>query len=208
LADIRGRQESAAAAIAATHAAQLAEAQGVRDSKREQAQERASRRLKELEELDQSERGIIERHWKGGVTEARSVLLAITDELKRLCPDWDSPTWDRFEARSDVPPAVSFGSFAVDLAALPGGLSQHPQMQIEGPTSFAVPSILDLFERGSLFIQAGRDGAASASQLLCDVMLRLLTTFPPSKVRFTIIDPSVLVRTSRRLCTWPITMSN
>src|SRR5207248_5516762 len=44
-------------------------------------------------------------------------------------------------------------------------------------------------DRCSLLLQASDDGRAQAVHALQAAMLRYLTTFPPGKVRFTIIDP-------------------
>ena len=52
-----------------------------------------------------------------------------------------------------------------------------------------MPAILPFPDRGSLLIKARTRGGPRPSRLLQAVMLRYLTSIPPGKVRFTIIDP-------------------
>ena len=57
------------------------------------------------------------------------------------------------------------------------------------PPPFAVPTTLTYPRLGSLLIQADRDSRPQALRAMQMVMARLLTTLPPGRVRFTIIDP-------------------
>lgn len=177
---IRSERKAAQAALESQRQAKVAAAAASRDA--------AKRALKEL---DQSERGIVERHWRQSVEEIQAEAEAIRGSVAELCPPWDSPVWDGPRVREEVPAAVSFGHVLADMAALPGGLPTDPRMQVRGPTSFVQPAMIDLLEHGSLLIQTGRDTESGprAIEILKNTMLRLLTAFPPGKVRFTIIDP-------------------
>ena len=52
-----------------------------------------------------------------------------------------------------------------------------------------MPAILPFPDRGSLLIRASEEGRDKANEVLQAAMLRFLTSIPPGKVRFTIIDP-------------------
>src|SRR5262249_19611776 len=52
-----------------------------------------------------------------------------------------------------------------------------------------VPAFLPFPSRGGLLLQASGPGMPIAVRSLQAMMLRLLTTLPPGKVRFTIVDP-------------------
>ncbi len=57
------------------------------------------------------------------------------------------------------------------------------------PTHFDLPALLPFPMQGSMLIRAADGGKDQAIPLLQALMLRFLTSIPPGKVRFTIIDP-------------------
>lgn len=150
--------------------------------------------------------------WKAGIGEFQAAL----DEMNAVCdanfPNWESIDWKSWRPRpqavanaessesaegetalSEVR-ALRFGEYAFDLqkpaectsaivpADSPAGLPLP-----EAP--YRLPAVISFPESPSLLLEAEGEGRDSATQLMQDVMLRLLTTFPPAKVRFTIIDP-------------------
>src|SRR6185503_21166282 len=72
-----------------------------------------------------------------------------------------------------------------------GGVPEDERLRVPGPARFTLPADLALPDRFSLLLRSAPDGArrAPAIRALQAVMLRLVTVFPPGKVRFTIIDP-------------------
>jgi energy-coupling factor transporter ATP-binding protein EcfA2 len=54
---------------------------------------------------------------------------------------------------------------------------------------FRLPALLSFPQSCSLLIRAGDEGRGKAVLILQTVMFRLLTSIPPGKVRFTIVDP-------------------
>src|SRR4029077_3359362 len=56
-------------------------------------------------------------------------------------------------------------------------------------TDFALPALVPFPHNGSILLKASDAGRNSSVQTLQAVMLRYLTSLPPGKVRFTIIDP-------------------
>jgi hypothetical protein len=189
LADIRAKQDAELAGIRAQAEIQTREAEGVRGQKVAAAATARQGRLTELDEIERAESGIIERNWKSGMTEVQAGLATLERFASELCPPWDAPAWAAFAGRGTVPPAVPFGTFQADVDALPGGRPRRPDLEIPGPLSFGPPALLDLYDRASLLIHAGKDGGPASVALLRAVMGRLLTAFPPGKVRFTIVDP-------------------
>ncbi len=77
--------------------------------------------------------------------------------------------------------ALRFGRFSFDMPAAEPNKTPHQP--------YSLPAVLSYPERPSLLIEADGEGREAATRVLQNVMLRLLTTFPPGKVRFTIIDP-------------------
>src|SRR5262249_30246286 len=80
---------------------------------------------------------------------------------------------------------LCFGHFGFDIAA---DESDEDGADPE-PRTYRLPAVLSYPECPSLLIETEGEGRDAATSVVQNVMLRLLTTFPPGKVRFTIIDP-------------------
>lgn len=176
--ELRETHERAQAALREARDAALAAAERARDEA-----------LLALRERDTRERAALEREWHEGMAWVQGEAAALKAAASSLCPAWDSPAWKDPRPAGPTPTAVTFGTFDVDAAALPGGLSGDPRLAVQGPTRFELPALLDFLDRGSLLMQGGLDSRDETIRTLLNVMLRLVTTFPPGKARFTIIDP-------------------
>jgi hypothetical protein len=131
----------------------------------------------------------LETTWHQGVARARAEADAINDRSARLFAEWTDATWEGWTPGDTFAPAVRFGSLELDMATLPGGLPQDERLHIGDPTRFSLPALLALPDQCSLLIKSGGEGRPEAVEALQTVMIRLLTTLPPGKVRFTILDP-------------------
>jgi S-DNA-T family DNA segregation ATPase FtsK/SpoIIIE len=127
--------------------------------------------------------------WREGMDHAYAEADTIRAASAASSAPWDSPHWTPFPPASSVPAAVSIGSLQIDLSSLPGGLPTEAAFALPGAPAFELPITLDLRERGSVLLQAGADARPAAIAALRNIMLRLLAAIPPSKTRFTIIDP-------------------
>ncbi len=117
------------------------------------------------------------------------------DEMNRFCdrqfPDWGEVDWSRWDPGEEDLPVLRFGSLRFDLDTLPEGRSVHDRLRRERQ-QFRLPAVLSYPNCPSLLYLAEDEGRDVAVRSLQDVMLRLLTSLPPGKVRFTIIDPTGL----------------
>jgi energy-coupling factor transporter ATP-binding protein EcfA2 len=85
-------------------------------------------------------------------------------------------------AEAETPPSDGNGDGAATAITTS---SLHLQL----PPPFAVPATMAFPRLGSLLIQTDRDARPEAIRAMQMVMARLLTTIPPGRVRFTVIDP-------------------
>ena len=85
-------------------------------------------------------------------------------------------------------PALRFGQYTVDLQTFAGGLPTNASL-VASPTAFQVPALLSFPENPSLLLKCHGRGRDEAVHAIRNIMLRFLTSLPPGKVRFTIIDP-------------------
>ena len=112
--------------------------------------------------------------------------------MNRVCdawaPPWDAVDWNRGNRRPANCRRCGSASCTFRLDSLPDGLSRHDACRWRGRNSRCRPR-LSYPECPSLLYEAEGEGRDVAIRSLQDVMLRLLTSLPPGKVRFTIIDP-------------------
>lgn len=128
--------------------------------------------------------------WAEGVSEFEQASGEMTAYCNNLFPVWNEVDWKTW--RPTINPrhvaALQFGKFEFSFEKLPGGLPKDASL-LKPAASIELPAVLSYPHSPSLLIEAEDEGRTQATQLIGDVMLRLMTTFPPGKVRFTIIDP-------------------
>ena len=128
------------------------------------------------------------KDWTEGMGRVESVVSEVHDEAGRRFLDWTQPELNGWMPPSEVPPGLRFGAFEVDLNHFPNGPPRDPRLK-SVPTHFQLPALLPFPIQGSLLIKAADAGKDEAIKVLQALMLRYLTSVPPGKVRFTIVDP-------------------
>jgi hypothetical protein len=131
----------------------------------------------------------LSRRWRAGMEKLAVEFAELNSESERLFPGWSSDAWGQWQPASLAPSAIRFGQLTVNRSDIPGGVSAEPTLNDGVPQQFMLPALLDFPRAGSLVIQATGEGRDRAIDLLRAVMLRMITTIPPGKVRFTIMDP-------------------
>ncbi|MDY7110542.1 MAG: FtsK/SpoIIIE domain-containing protein [Planctomycetota bacterium] len=157
------------------------------DSRR--AEEQYARRTEERETRHRRAREELERQWKEGMARCGRTIETIGEESARLFPDWDDPAWGDWSPPEAFSPSIRFGRLTVDRRAIPGGIPEDERLATAVPETFSLPATLDFPDHCSLLLLTDGEGREQALQTLQTVMLRLLTSLPPGKVRFTILDP-------------------
>ncbi len=178
------------------HERRLTEAQRTHDAEMEELTANRRRRLDEIE--GGFERGwqVMADEWRRAVAELRSGVDAVRTECMRLFPAWSDPCWADRPPAAAAPPVLQFGEISVgkeqipDLVPLDGGRDEATSpLRMEAVDDFTLPALCPFPDRGSMLFLAQDAGRARAVEALQAVMFRLLTSIPPGKVRFTILDP-------------------
>jgi len=157
---------------------------------------------KDRRELDESYRQIKEttqqlyaqawnsliKNWTEGMGQIDNSLREVNEEASRRFLEWARPELDGWKPPTEVPPGLRFGTFAVDLSQFPNGIPVDRRLK-SVTTHFDLPALLPFPIQGSMLIKAADSGKDAAVVLLQALMLRFLTSVPPGKVRFTIVDP-------------------
>ena len=158
------------------------------DAEKTRLREEFERTMGESEDRFQREWKALVHDWQSGMSRFQSEL----DELNGSCdvrfPDWNTSDWDNWSAPAEIPRVIRFGHFDVDTAQIEGGIPEAEEL-VRDRTEFALPALLPFPDRSLLLLKASGEGCPQAVTTIQAVMLRMLTSLPPGKVRFTIIDP-------------------
>ena len=97
-----------------------------------------------------------------------------------LSPDWHLPR--------SIPEGIRLGNMYFDMAEIPEAIPMDSNLMPE-ETDYRIPLVLPFPNDTSMLIKTGTESREQCSDIMQSAMLRLLSTLPAGKVRFTIIDP-------------------
>lgn len=86
-------------------------------------------------------------------------------------------------------PTLEAATASLDIASLLTPLEGDPRLATQLPASALLPVPLEVPRMASLALLTSADQRQKGTDVLSAVMLRMLTTLPPGKARFTICDP-------------------
>jgi len=151
-------------------------------------------RTAELQSFADQWQGLATR-WKQGLARFEEVLGEMNAYCDERFPAWETLIADETfqQTATTAKPgidlaALRFGRYTFDPAALPGGVPNSEEFKLP-PSACEFPAVISYPQVPSLLLEAEGDGRDVAASTLRNVMLRMLTSLPPGKVRFTVIDP-------------------
>jgi hypothetical protein len=149
---------------------------------RSEAEARFHQALVDARDRYQHEMETLRRQYGTIIDQARHECSNFAAQTGYSGLPWNNSEWFQWSPPSNAALAVSFGSIST------GSYDMRPA--IETPNlEFVLPSIIS-FESGRCFIfKATGEAKKRAIEALQSMMLRLLATTPPGKLRFTFIDP-------------------
>jgi energy-coupling factor transporter ATP-binding protein EcfA2 len=157
------------------------------DLKRQDEQRQAN--LTAINQQFASDWGLMSRNWTAAVEQTRVAAEQMGADAADVSQAWAELAFGTWNPPSTIPPGVKLGEFRLSLDDIEYG--QPEDARLQPPVSeFPIPAMLPFPDQTSLLIRAsGSEGRQAAVNVLRVAMLRLLTSLPPGKVRFTIIDP-------------------
>jgi len=126
--------------------------------------------------------------WHSGIEQFEAAVDRIASYCRRLFPAWDAPAWGRWTPAKAIPPAIPFGQLELSLADMEGGVSADPRLAAVA-SRFSIPALFSFRDHSLLLWKARDEGRAVAIESIQNIMLRMLASIPPGKVRFLIVDP-------------------
>jgi S-DNA-T family DNA segregation ATPase FtsK/SpoIIIE len=157
-----------------------------------QVQARYDQETAACENEYRTSRRALEERWDKGLACIRAMLQDIADLSKKMTAGWDHLLADSWTPAQASPSAVRFGAHEVDLRLLAEPVRARTGAAPVPAGPVVVPALLEFPRRCSILLQAPREGRQQAIETLRAVMMRLFTSLPPGRVRFTILDPVAL----------------
>lgn len=131
----------------------------------------------------------IEENWRREIVPVYQDIDRMNGALAEFS-DWSPQAVEDWVPPVKFTPAVKFARLELDLAARPGAIPKNPRLSLPGAARVSIPLALSFPDRGSLLFEAADSaGRATVIGTLNNIILRLLSTTPPGKLSFTIIDP-------------------
>jgi ABC-type multidrug transport system fused ATPase/permease subunit len=144
--------------------------------------------IEKLEANERRDRASIAKKWQSVLTHTSEIVDREQQACRQSSPDWGELSAVGWTLPAEIPESIRFGKFECELAQLPDGVPRYdwlPGAQIQ----YELPATLGFSQRASLLLEARDGGRQIAVNALRTIMLRLLTSLPAGKVRFTVIDP-------------------
>jgi S-DNA-T family DNA segregation ATPase FtsK/SpoIIIE len=134
--------------------------------------------------------------WQALATEWKSRIEPIYGEInsskalaEQLFPPWQAPEWKNWSAPRQFNQTAKFAQLNIALEKLCQAVPKDGRLALPGPSRLSLPLCLAYPEQGSILLETGATGHDEAIATLNNIVLRLLSTAPPGRVNFTILDP-------------------
>ena len=127
--------------------------------------------------------------WKEQITPLFAEIAGLNAQIAPDFPEWSTAFVEAWKPYAHFTPATKFAQFTLDLAKRPDASTAVSRLALPGAPQVSIPLALTYPQQGSLLFETRESCGAATMRVLNNVMLRLLTTTPPGKVSFTIIDP-------------------
>jgi len=140
------------------------------------------------DEHDESRR-FLEERWDKGLACIQALLDKVGDLGNRTVPDWAYLLGESWSPPDTSIPYARFGPFSLDFGPLSETVLARAGSALDPTAPVSLPALLELPDRCSMLLESQREGRQQAIETLRAVMVRLFTSLPPGRVRFTILDP-------------------
>ncbi len=137
----------------------------------------------------QAQRQALRADWDGRLVPVYETIGAVVPAAEKLFPSANPSFWKEWSAPERFGQAAKFGRLDVDVEKLAGRLPKDEFLQLPGPARFPLPLLLTYPDQGALLIETKESGRTEAIAALNQTILRLLSTAPPGRVSFTVVDP-------------------
>ena len=131
----------------------------------------------------------LESEWQSTLPPIYSSIDAANATAGRLFPAWEPAVLEQWKPAKEFSQAAKFAQLAVDVEKLAGAAPKDSRLVLPGPSKFSLPLLLTYPAHGSVLFESKEAGSDQMIGALNNIILRLLSTAPPGRVSFTVIDP-------------------
>jgi len=191
LEELKQRRDDALGGISTESRERIQQVRRRHDQDAATARQECDERIKAARARYDAERALLERDWNDAGAHVRR-LLTDGDRLDRALDEpahAHKPTHPRGEPAVDIEGTVCIGHWQIDWNRLATHVADLAALRAGRSDIDTSPAVLSTRNHCSLLLQTDRAGRQRAIDTIRVAMLRLLTTQPAGRVRFTIIDP-------------------
>jgi DNA segregation ATPase FtsK/SpoIIIE, S-DNA-T family len=193
-AEAKAAEEACAVKISEAEAAYASSIAAIEGSAAEAERAESARAMGEAEDIRAEEdrrRRELRESWLSVSTGMRDLLVSAVTIDRSWHLAWSAIDETRCIAPRRAP-WFRFGGMTLEPASAPGGLPSEPDLRVEMPERLDVPAALGFPHRGNLVIETEPANRVAALRAVQSLIARILVSIPPSKVRFTFLDPVAL----------------
>ncbi|MEI6493153.1 MAG: FtsK/SpoIIIE domain-containing protein, partial [Verrucomicrobiota bacterium] len=162
----------------------IAEIVGEAEARKQQIESAHHDELAALDAEEADRWSKLQAGWTDALVPLYRTVDAMNDRLAGFSPAWDARLVERWTPPVEFPPGAKFASLHLDLTA-----PKDPRLALPGPAQVTIPLALTFPSQGALLFETADSGNPTVVGTLNNIILRLLSTTPPGKLSFTIIDP-------------------
>src|SRR6185369_9356133 len=130
----------------------------------------------------------MEAEWKTRIPPIYQAIEAANATAEKLFPPWPQLA-NKWTPPAHFSQAAKFARLEIDVQKLAEAVPKDQRLAIPGPARFSVPLLLAYPEQGSILFETTNSGREEILGGLNNLILRLLSTAPPGRLTFTVIDP-------------------
>ena len=161
---------------------EAADLQRDRDAARETAiQQLSAKRQASLQALDQE--------WKLAVDPVWDAIRKVGATAEGLFPEWRNSDWEQWSPPMEFKNVLKFARLEVDFEKFVERKWENRLLKLPWPPVFSVPLLLTYPCQGSILFETTETVNDEVVESVNNIIYRLLSTTPPGKLTFTIIDP-------------------
>jgi len=163
--------------------------QSQHDEDMSEFRQRLKNEMADCRERYDTDRDKLESRWQKGLACVESLLKATAELGRELHIDFSDPSWQQWTVSNKSSSVIRFGQLQLDMSQLSKRIINLAPFDIDLAKQLVLPTMLGFPDRCSLLLETPRQGRQLAIDTLRSVMVRLLTSLPPGRAHFTIIDP-------------------
>ncbi len=187
LADLARRRDEKVGALDDEFGQKKAEITSGRRMSLEAARRKTSEQSSQRRTRESQARGALAEKWREATSQFFQAAAKLREDCDQSSGNWSTLLDRGWKLPEEVRTPIRVGYYDVDFDKMPNGKTEDPELRPD-PAQIAVPFVLPFPGRASLLWECQGEGRNVAVEGIKSVMLRLLTSLPGGKIRFTMID--------------------